>query len=277
MPNLSFAPLISWTSNNSTKIFTQPNNLTNPESSESSESSDPKPRWSLDDQQLLCYDNRIWIPDTDDLRLRILLNKHDHLLSGHYGQSKTMELVRRDYTWPRVQTFVKDYCKSCTTCASIKTPRHKPYGNLRQLPIPEKPWNSISIDFIEHLPSSSGYTSILVVVDRLTKQAIFIPTHDTITSQELAQLFVIHVFSKHGIPSHVTSDRGVEFVSHFFQSLGKALNMKLHFTSGYHPEGDGQTAHTNQTLEQYLRIYCNYQQATGMSSSLLQNSLTITH
>src|ERR1700719_1159144 len=110
MPNLSFAPLISWTSNNSTKIFTQPNNLTshckdiitNITNPESSKSSDPEPRWSLDDQQLLCYDNQIWIPDTNDLRLRILLNKHDHLLSGHYGQSKTMELVRRDYTWPRV-------------------------------------------------------------------------------------------------------------------------------------------------------------------------------
>src|SRR6202040_709813 len=133
-----------------------------------------------------------------------------------------------------------------------KTPRHKPYGNLRQLPIAEKPWNSMSIDFIEHLPLSSGYTSILVVVDRLTKQAIFIPTHDTITSQELAQLFVIHVFSKHGIPSPVTSDRSVEFVSHFFRSLGKALNMKLHFTSSYHPKGDGQTEHTNQTLEHSL-------------------------
>jgi len=77
---------------------------------------------------------------------------------------------------------------------------------------------------------------------------------------QLAELFVLHVFSKHGVPSHVTSDRGTEFVSHFFRSLGKALDMRLHFTSRYHPEGDGQTERTNQTLEQYLRIYCNYQQ-----------------
>src|ERR1700719_4619989 len=109
-----------------------------------------------------------------------------------------------------------------------------------------------------HLPQAN--TSILVIVDRLTKQAIFIAPHDTITSAQLAELFVIHVFSKHGVPAHVTSDRGPEFVSHFFRSLGKALNMKLHFTSGYHPEGDGQTERTNQTLEQYLRMYCNYQQ-----------------
>ena len=99
-----------------------------------------------------------------------------------------------------------------------------------------------------------GYTSILVVVDRLSKQGIYITTHDTTTSSDLAWLFIIHVFSKHGVPAHVTCDRGSEFISHFFQSLGMALDMKLYFTSGYHPEGDGQTEHTNQTLEQYIWV-----------------------
>jgi hypothetical protein len=112
------------------------------------------------------------------------------------------------------------------------------------------------MDFIKQLPDSSGYTAILVIIDRLSKQAIFVPTHNTITSPDLARLFLLHVFSKNGIPSHVT----MEFVSHFFHSLGKALDMILHFTSGYHPEGDGQMERANQTLEQYLRIYCNYQQ-----------------
>jgi hypothetical protein len=98
------------------------------------------------------------------------------------------------------------------------------------------------------------------VVDHFTKQALLIPTHNTITSTQLAELFIIHVFFKHGVPFHVTSNRGSEFVSCFFRSLGKALNMKLHFTSGYHPEGDVQTEHVNQTLEQYLHIYCNFQQ-----------------
>ena len=116
------------------------------------------------------------------------------------------------------------------------------------------------MDFIEQLPDSNGFTSILVVVDRLTKQAVFIPTHDTITSSQLANLFVMHVFSKHRVPSHVTSDHSTEFVSHFFHCLGKALDMRLHFTSSHHPEGDGQTERVNQTLEQYLQMYCNYQQ-----------------
>ena len=116
------------------------------------------------------------------------------------------------------------------------------------------------MDFIEQLPPSSDFTAILVIVDHFTKQSIFIPTTDTVTSQGLAQLFVLQIFSKHGVPSHITLDRGLEFISHFWRSLGKALDIRLHFTSGYHPEGDGQTEHTNQTLEQYLRIYCNYQQ-----------------
>ena len=218
------------------------------------------PKWTLSNEGLLLYNDRIYVPETNDLRLKVLIHKHDHPISGHLGQNKTLDLIRRDYVWPNMRSFVKDYVNSCTTCKRTKTPRHKPYGLLKQLPIPSRPWDSISMDFIEHLPPSSGYTSILVVVDRLTKQGIFIPTHDTITSAELAELFVIHVFSKHGVPAHVTCDRGPEFVSHFFRSLGKALGMNLHFTSGYHPEGDGQTERVNQTLEQYIRAYCNYQQ-----------------
>jgi IS30 family transposase len=97
------------------------------------------------------------------------------------------------------------------------------------------------MDFIEHLLESDRHTAILVIMDRLSKQGIFIPTVDEITTPQLAQLFIIHVFSKHKVLSHVTCDHGSEFVSCLFQSLGQALDMKIHFTSGYHPKGDGQT------------------------------------
>src|SRR5260221_2748602 len=156
--------------------------------------------------------------------------------------------------------MVKDYVASCAMCACAKSARHKPYGKLKQLPIPSRPWSSISMDFIKQLPASENFSTILVVVDHLTKQAIFIPSHNTVNAPQVAQLFLTHIFSKHRVPSHVTSDRGSEFVSHFFCSLGKLLQMRLHFTSGYHPEGDGQTEHANQVLEQYLRGYTNYHQ-----------------
>src|SRR5258707_7519578 len=116
------------------------------------------------------------------------------------------------------------------------------------------------MDFIEQLPASEGFSTILVVIDQLTKQAIFIPSHDTVNAPQVAWLFLTHVFSKHGVLAHVTSDHGSEFILHFFHSLGKLLRMRLHFTLGYHLEGDGQTEHANQVLEQYLWGYMNYQQ-----------------
>ena len=164
------------------------------------------PRWSTDETGYLHLDGCMYIPETNNLRLRVLRYKHDHPLSGHFGQNRTLELIHHEYTWPGIRTYVKDYVKSCTACTQAKTPCHQPYGMLKQLPVPDQPWNSISMDFIEQLPSSSGFTAILVIVDRLSKQVIFVPTHDTITSPELAQLFLLHVFAKHGVPAHVTSD-----------------------------------------------------------------------
>jgi len=116
------------------------------------------------------------------------------------------------------------------------------------------------MNFIEKLPSSFGFDTILVIGDRLSKQAIFILTHDTITLVELARFFVIHIFSKHRVLFHVMSNCSSEFVSHFFRSLDTTLDMRLHFTSGYHPEANGQVERTNQMLKQYLHVYCNYQQ-----------------
>src|ERR1700731_4141142 len=204
-----------------------------------SNSADPK--WSMDDDGLLRERGRIYVLDVNDLRLRVLRVRHDHPLAGHFGRTKTTALVFRDYTWPKLRGFVLDFCKSCTICGRVKAPRHKLYGMLKQLPIPEKPWNSISMDFIEQLPKSSGFTAILVVVDRFMKQGIFILMTNEVNSAELARLFVLHIFSKHRVPLHVTSNCGSEFVSCFFHLLGKVLDMTLHFTSGYHLEGDRQT------------------------------------
>jgi hypothetical protein len=126
-------------------------------------------RWTVDDSGFLRCDNRIYVPESNDLRLCILWNTHDHPLSGHFGQNRTLELIRHEYTWPGIRTYVKDYVKSCTTCARAKVLRHKPFVLLKQLPIPERPWNSISMDFIKQLLDSSGYTAILVIIDCLSK------------------------------------------------------------------------------------------------------------
>ena len=221
-------------------------------------------RWTIDTTGLLRYDGRIWVPlvsgTSTELRTRVLQFKHDHVLAGHFGQNRTLALVRREYTWPECRTFVKQFCASCVLCRRNVKPRHRPYGLLKPLPVPLRPWHSISLDFIEELPQSGDFDTILVIVDRASKQVIFVPCDKHINSVGVARLFLIHVFSKHGVPSHVTADRGSEFVSGFFRALGELLSMELHFTSGHHPEADGQTERMNQTLEQYIRMYCSYQQ-----------------
>jgi hypothetical protein len=121
------------------------------------------PRWTSDANGYLCCDGCIYVPEANDLHLCVLRYFHDYPLSGHFGQNHTLELIRREYTWPSIRTFIQDYVKSCTTCTRAKTPCHKPYGTLKQLPIPERPWDSISMDFIEQPPSSSGYTAILAI------------------------------------------------------------------------------------------------------------------
>ena len=116
------------------------------------------------------------------------------------------------------------------------------------------------MDLIEFLPTSEEYNSILVVVDRLTKMAIFIPTTTNLTAEELAQLYVTHIFSKHGLPNNIISDRGSEFTSRFWRAFTSLLGIELHLSTAFHPETDGQTERVNQVLEQYLRLYTDYQQ-----------------
>jgi hypothetical protein len=116
------------------------------------------------------------------------------------------------------------------------------------------------MDFIKQLPASNGFTAILVVIDCLSKESVFIPTTDMVTAFDVAEIFVSHIFAKHSIPLHVSSDRSSKFTSHFFRSLGSLLQMCLHFTSSHHPSANSQVEHINSTLEQYLCTYCNYEQ-----------------
>lgn len=214
----------------------------------------------LDKDGLVRHGTRFFVPNNNDLRLLVTRNAHDHITAGHPGRRKTIQLVQRHYWWPGMKSFVNSYVETCDVCNRTKTRRHLPFGELKSLPVPPFPWSSISMDLIEFLPSSNDMNSILVVVDRLTKMAIFIPTTTSLTAGELAQLYVTHVFSKHGLPNNIISDRGSEFTSSFWKSFTKLLSIDSNFSTAFHPETDGQTERVNQVLEQYLRCYTNYQQ-----------------
>ncbi|SPC63495.1 uncharacterized protein UHOD_11281 [Ustilago sp. UG-2017b] len=214
----------------------------------------------INSMNLLTYQDLVVVPDVDDLRLLIVQDRHNSPSAEHPGRRKTLSLVRRSFFWLGMSKFVHTFVDSCETCRRIKAVRHKPYGHLKSLPVPPHPWSSISMDLIEQLPPSSDFTAILVVVDRLTKMAIFVPTTNELDAPELAKLLLRHVYSKHGLPTSIVSDRGSEFTSHFWCSLSTLLGIENHFSSAYHPQSDGQTERVNQVLEQFLRGYSNHLQ-----------------
>src|SRR5882672_6373145 len=133
--------------------------------------------WSLSqDGDFLCYKGQLYVPDHPATRLDVLRSCHDHRLAGHPGITKTIKNIRRQFYWPKLAAFVTDYIHSCATCCRSKSLHHKPFGPHQFLPIGKRPWDSISMDFIEGLPLSNGHDTILVVVCHLTKMALFIPT-----------------------------------------------------------------------------------------------------
>jgi transposase InsO family protein len=208
----------------------------------------------------LYFRDRLYVPNHDPLRLKLLHTHHDAPSAGHPGRTKTFNLLATNYFWPGMRKYVERYVRHCHTCSRVKSSRHAPYGNLLPLSVPNRPWNDVSMDFITGLPESGGHNAILVVVDRLTKMSHFIPCRDTCTAEDVAFLFRDHIWKLHGLPESIVSDRGSVFVSELWRNLCKELGIHSKLSTAFHPETDGQTERTNAILEQYLRAYINYQQ-----------------
>ena len=131
---------------------------------------------------------------------------------------------------------------------------------LRPLPIPNKCWESISMDFMTHLPKSKGFDSIMVVVDRVSKMAHFVPSRDTATAQEVGRLYFDKVVKHHGMQKSIISNRDPKFTSRFWRALWKKLDTELKISTAFRPQTDGQTERVNLVLQEYLRNYMNADQ-----------------
>ncbi|MBW0581821.1 hypothetical protein O181_121536 [Austropuccinia psidii MF-1] len=195
--------------------------------------------YSLEPQsKLFLFKDRVVIPRNEEIQLNILQKHHDSPLACHPGQEKTLKLIKKDIFWAGMNQFIKDYVTSCQPCLRNQNIHHKKFGLLKPLQIPYGPWNSLSMDLITQFPLSNNFDSILVVVDRFSKMAIFIPMCGTITSLDLAQIFINHVFSKHGLPASILSDRGSLFVSSFWTQLFQQLKISRDLSTAFHPETD---------------------------------------
>lgn len=152
-----------------------------------------------------------------------------------------------------MKTDVKRFIRECDVYQRVKAKNLSPAGLSQPLPIPDRPWLSISIDFIEGLPLSQGHSVIWVVVDRLTKFGHFLPLKHSYTADKLAQLFMSQLFKLHGMPQTIVSDTDSTFTSRFWTEIFKLQGVFLAFSTAYRPQYDGQSEAVNKYLENYLR------------------------
>ncbi|GJX54599.1 putative reverse transcriptase domain-containing protein [Tanacetum coccineum] len=177
----------------------------------------------------LCLNNRSWLPC--------------------YGDLRTLQL----YWWPNMKVNIVTYVSKCLTCSKVKAEHKKPSSLLVQPEIPEWEWEKITIDFVTKLhKTTNGYDTIWVIIDRLTKSAHFLPMRETDPIEKLIKLYMKEVVTRHGVPVSIIFDRDGRFTSLFWKALNKALRTRLDMSTSYHPETDGQSERTIQTLEDML-------------------------
>ncbi|GJX02949.1 putative reverse transcriptase domain-containing protein [Tanacetum coccineum] len=201
-----------------------------------------------------CIKNRSWLPLFGNLRDLIMHESHKSKYSIHPGSDKMYQDLKKLYWWPNMKAIIAEYVGKCLTCSRVKAECQKPSGLLVQPEIPMWKWERITMDFITKLPkTSNGHDTIWVIVDRLTKSAHFIPTRETDSMETLTRLYIKEIVSRHGVPISIISDRASHFMSRFWQSLKSALGTQLDMSMAYHPETDGQSERTIQTLKDMLR------------------------
>jgi hypothetical protein len=213
---------------------------------------DSNPKFSLHNG-ILRYKGKLYIGQSTDLRTRLFHAFHSSSLGGHSGNRVTLHKIKNLFYWPHLKQFVLQQVAECPTCQISKTEKVQYPGLLTPLDIPKMKWSEISMDFVEGLPKSRGHNVILVVVDRLTKYAHFLPLAHPYTAHKVASLFIDNIFKLHGPPSVIVSDRDTVFTSIIWKEIFSALQVSLKFSTAHHPETDGQTERVNQCLEQYLR------------------------
>jgi transposase InsO family protein len=220
--------------------------------------------YSITQDGLLRYQGRLVVPQQKSLIHELLHLYHDDQFAGHWGIDKTRELLGRKFYWQGMSVDIREYVTTCSICQNNAIPRHKPYGQLNPLPIPLRPWEEVSLDFITHLPPSyigtQEFTAILVVVDRFTKMARFIPTRDDLDAPEFAALFHESIELKYGSPRGIVSDRDTRITSKFWAEVCAYSLIKRRMSTAFHPQTDGQTEILNRILEGYLRSYTNLEQ-----------------
>jgi hypothetical protein len=214
----------------------------------------------LQDGLLMSKGNRVFVPKAGDLRRTLLRECHDTLWAGHPGEERTLALLKQGYYWPQMCDDVVEYVRTCLICQQDKPEHKKKAGLLEPLPVPKRPWESVSLDYITSLPKVGDIGTIVTMVDRFSKYATFVAAPKYISAEETAQLFFKHIVKYWGVPKSLVSDRDSRFMGNFWTELFKLLGTSLDMSSSYHPESDGQTERFNYMRQEYLRHFVNANQ-----------------
>ena len=204
------------------------------------------PHFSVDEQDVVRYKDRLVVPSNEELRRKILNEAHHSKLSIHPDSNKMYHELCHLYWWSNIKQNITKYVMECNTYGRVKADHMHTPRYLQPLPIPVWKWEDISMDFIMGLPrTSKGYNSIWVIVDRLTKSAHFLPVDSRYSAKRYVKLYFVRIVTLHGIPLTIVSDRGSVFVSCFWEQLQECLGTSLLRSSAYHPQTDGQTERVN--------------------------------
>jgi transposase InsO family protein len=209
---------------------------------------------------LLLWRKRLVVPNINDLRTKLIHEAHAQVSAAHPGKNKTTLLVGRKYYWKGLSNDVARYVDACRACRRSTTPRDRTPGYLHPLPIPERPWQHITMDFKSFPLDKHGYDTLWVVIDRLSKQAISIPCYKTVTARNMAEMYIQHIYRHRGAPQSIVSDRGPQFISQFWEEFTRILGVKLKLSTAFHPQTDGQTEIMNQYIDQRLRPFISHYQ-----------------
>jgi hypothetical protein len=202
---------------------------------------------------IIRLNSKIWLGANDLAQQHILQAVHQSGVGGHSGFLPTYHRLKQLFTWPHMKQTIKTFIKQCAICQQAKVDHCKLPGLLQPLPIPDQAWKVVCLDFIEDLPKSNRIDTILVVIDKFTKYAHFVPLSHPFTALQVAQAYMDNIYKLHGLPESIVSDRDRIFTSTLWRELFKLSDTQLLMSSSYHPQTDGQTERLNQCLENFLR------------------------
>ena len=216
-------------------------------------------RFKLKDD-LIYYTNhddgreRLCIPNS--LEQEVFRLAHDS--QQHGGYHRTFDRIARSVYIRHLSKHLKQYIHHCPDCNLNQTKRHRPYGEMQPVDTPAVPFHTITMDFISCLPrTATGYDNLLTVTDKFSKRVLLIPGKKQASAGEWAHLLLRELIGQSwGIPSAIISDRDAKFLSELWTTIFKALGTELLYSTTYHPQTDGQSERTNQTIEAALRMHC---------------------